>query len=53
MSSKRIMYCFWIYLSITIILSFFGKKIRDLDIIILMLIPIYANIVSHIEELKK
>ena len=53
MSSKKIMYCFWVYLSITIILSFFGIKIRDLDIIILLLIPIHANIISHIEELKK
>ena len=53
MSSKKIMYFFWVYLSITIILSFFGEKIRGLDIIILLLIPIHANIISYIEDLKK
>jgi len=53
MSSKKIMYCFWVYVLSILILPFFGYKILELHIIILVLIPIHANIVSHIEDIKK
>lgn len=53
MSSKNIMNFFYVYVLSILILPMFGYKILEFHILILVLIPIHANIIKHIEELKK